>query len=319
MVIEDKHGDAEDVSTIHAITLDEQISSVKSEMESIHAGNHPEFLRYLRNLDRIKSDKIQSADQHRQYVIKTATSVFETERRQAEDEYEAEREQLRQRLFLSTQERLRKLEDEKHQQDKLLEASQDVDMRTAMQLKLRKRQPRGDKGSSSADASAVTQLPIPIPKLPRKRDNPRTQFAVQYTLTFAEITDDLTTINKLIEDEPASLKPSWSSHPEGRGESRSNGSSSGAARQGSSQSARVDGEVEAYVQGNELFVNASSFRQGDPVKVHNRAQAGGPHAPIHATISSINPADISVKSSDGTRLRIPMSHLRRRKTTLVAL
>jgi len=91
----------------------DKISQLKREIESINHDTHPTFREKCRELEEIKTDKIWNAEQWKQYQLQNINNVFEAERRQAEEEYSAEKQQLKEKMINAICEKQKKLTEEK--------------------------------------------------------------------------------------------------------------------------------------------------------------------------------------------------------------
>mmetsp|Transcript_10662 Transcript_10662/g.17459 ORF Transcript_10662/g.17459 Transcript_10662/m.17459 type:complete len:321 (+) Transcript_10662:128-1090(+) len=237
---------------------EEQISVLKQEIETINNGSHQEYQKQCKTLERQRDDKISAADHHRQYVIRTASSLFESEKKQAEEELEAERQNTKQRLLSGVQDRMKKIEDEKHAHAQLLEELNDN--RSAMHRKLRKR--TVDKILQPAESShpLAHTSKEPAGKFRKKELSslPR-PFFINYNLSLNEINDDLAAIQSLLEEngltkkEPPPL-------PSSGGSATINGTAS---------------RNDVYVDRTQLFVSGQIFEKGQAVIVETKSSANG--------------------------------------------
>jgi len=91
----------------------DKISQLKREIDSINHDTHPTFREKCRELEDIKSDKIWNAEQWKQYQLQNINNVFEAERRQAEEEYSAEKQQLKEKMINAIYDKQKKLTEEK--------------------------------------------------------------------------------------------------------------------------------------------------------------------------------------------------------------
>lgn len=91
----------------------DKISQLKREIDSINHDTHPTFREKCRELEEIKSEKIWNAEQWKQYQLQNINNVFEAEKKQAEEEYNIEKQQLREKMINAIYDKQKKLTEEK--------------------------------------------------------------------------------------------------------------------------------------------------------------------------------------------------------------
>jgi len=68
----------------------------------------------IKDLEIKKEEKIWAANKSREYQLQNINNIFEAEKKQAEDEYDLEKQQLREQMIVTLQEKQKKLEEEKN-------------------------------------------------------------------------------------------------------------------------------------------------------------------------------------------------------------
>jgi len=91
----------------------DKITQLKREIDSINHDTHPSFREKCRELEEIKAEKIWNAEQWKQYQLQNILNVFESEKRQAEEEFNSEKQQLREKMINAICDKQKKLTEEK--------------------------------------------------------------------------------------------------------------------------------------------------------------------------------------------------------------
>ena len=161
---------------------EDKVTALRREMLALKYGQLREFKAQLRELEKMKQEKMAAADQWRQYQLSNINAAFDAERKSADDEYRTEKENIREKMLNLLLERQRKLEEEMNQFS--LKELEYADAR-AVTRKLRRR---------AADGTTVG----PAGPSVRRRLNIPT---VVYQLKEAEATDDIETLIQRCSDQ----------------------------------------------------------------------------------------------------------------------
>jgi len=92
----------------------EKVEALRKEIDTIQAGSHDKLLQKLRELEYKRDEKLWAARQWREYQLQAIETAFNAEKKQAEDEYESDKQTLKERMIQALNERQRKLEEEKN-------------------------------------------------------------------------------------------------------------------------------------------------------------------------------------------------------------
>jgi len=151
----------------------EKIASLKREIDSINNGTHPGFCEKCKELEQVRDDKIYAAEQWRSYQLQNINNAFDAEKRQADEEYKAERQQMRERMIQTLLDKRKKLSD-----DKVAMGVPDADIRTTTRTLRR----RGGPPQQSQQSNF------------KKKLNSNLAPQINYTLQNSEIQEDLNQI-----------------------------------------------------------------------------------------------------------------------------
>lgn len=92
----------------------EKIASLKKELELLKSGEHVGFKEAAKALEEKKNSKVCLAEQWRQYQENNIRIAFDSDTKQAEDEFENDKRELLEKMIKSTVKRRKQLEDEKN-------------------------------------------------------------------------------------------------------------------------------------------------------------------------------------------------------------
>eukprot|EP00029_Vermamoeba_vermiformis_P008427 TRINITY_DN3946_c0_g1_i1.p1 TRINITY_DN3946_c0_g1~~TRINITY_DN3946_c0_g1_i1.p1 ORF type:complete len:266 (-),score=52.03 TRINITY_DN3946_c0_g1_i1:74-871(-) len=128
----------------------ERLAIIKREIEMIKNGTHTTYLETVKQLDDKKAQRIWLADQWRAYQLQCINIAFESEKKQADDEYQNEKRDCKERLMKSTLLKRQQLEEEKNAIS-LVETDPEVRVSTRMLRSKRKdgNQPEKIKGGGT--------------------------------------------------------------------------------------------------------------------------------------------------------------------------
>jgi len=155
--------------------FEEKLQALKKEYEQVQKDGHPEQLKKIQELEQQKISKITSSDLWKQYQLNNINSMYEAEKRQAEDEFKSEKEELKRRLLNEIIDKQRKLEEEKSSMS--LEDGSETRSNFTRKLRRRAYEP-------TPTAASANQL--------RKKHTPQ----INYTLKESEIMEDLYSIRR---------------------------------------------------------------------------------------------------------------------------
>jgi hypothetical protein len=145
--------------------LEERLESLSREMSQVKASQQREFKVRVKELQRIKADRMNSADRWRQYQVISACNVFDSERKSAIDDFNQERTSLRDRLLSALIERRDGLA--KMNTSLSLKSLSAADMRASATRKLRRRGQDALSDKQARDlarkkAASVTQVAMAL-------------------------------------------------------------------------------------------------------------------------------------------------------------
>jgi len=161
----------------------DQIESLSFERDRIRDGKHERYIEKAKELEEKKNEKLWAAQQWREYQLQNINQVFESEKRQAEDDFKGERSQLKERMVVAIEDKVKKLEEEKV----TLNLTDGSDTRIMTRtLRRRGKDTASTLGSTFSSSSSQTT---------KKRSNPP---SINYLLVLkeSEILDDLAAIQK---------------------------------------------------------------------------------------------------------------------------
>jgi len=250
--------------------FNDKIEALRREYEMIKTGTHQGFLKKCKELDELRQHKLWAAERWKEYQFQNLEHMFEAEKMQAEDEFEADRNVLRDRMMTSAVEKRRKLSDEKTSLN-ITDVNDGgiphVSLRKHSNLKESKEQPY------------------------KRRLHPTTHVA--YVLKENEILEDLNVIQKGMSSNSLSFTKYTVSV---------------VAPKPSSISSSTD----VYTDRGKLYYHGQVFDKGKDVFIEAKHENGK----WQGTIVVCNPAEIHIKSIDGTKSRFSLSQLRNGKYTV---
>jgi len=157
----------------------DKIAALKREIEAIKNGTHPTFCEKCKELEQTRDDKVSAAEQWRLYQLQNVTNVFDAERRQAEEEYKAEKRQIRERMVQALVDKKKKLTEEKMTMNLTDPSDTRTNTRTLRRRGANLQQPQQN-------------------NLKKKLSPPQ----INYTLLTSEIQEDLNIISNLNKQPP---------------------------------------------------------------------------------------------------------------------
>jgi Sin3 histone deacetylase corepressor complex component SDS3 len=92
----------------------ERLAIIKREIEMIKNGTHANYLETVKQLEDKKAQRIWLAEQWRAYQLQCINIAFESEKKQADDEYQNEKRDCKERLMKTTLLKRQQLEEEKN-------------------------------------------------------------------------------------------------------------------------------------------------------------------------------------------------------------
>ncbi|KAJ1972454.1 hypothetical protein H4R35_004669 [Dimargaris xerosporica] len=159
---------------------EDKVKEINQDIREVCAGNHPIYLEKVKQLSVIRDEAIHKAQLHYEYQLDSAYQQYSEDMRKAEEEYNSEREELREKLRASIEDRLKRLNEDKDILDIAQDFSLDGSSRGNTKRNLRKR------GVEQAE-----------PTKPNKRKHAATT-ALNCRLPEDEAADDLTLMKKTV-------------------------------------------------------------------------------------------------------------------------
>ncbi|KAJ1656655.1 hypothetical protein IWQ61_003808 [Dispira simplex] len=156
-----------------------KMAEIHEAVREICAGTHPVYQEKIKELEETQKVAIHKAKLLCDYQLAAVEKLYTDEIHRAEEEYNTEKEELREKLRNSVEERLKRLREEKDVLDTSHDGNLDGNSRGGSKRNLRKR------GADQNDAK------------PTKRKHPAT-ITLPYMASDDDITDDLTLIKKPI-------------------------------------------------------------------------------------------------------------------------
>jgi hypothetical protein len=155
---------------------------LKRELREILNGTHSEFVRKLEDLEEDRKESINRAESWRKYQLELASSLYKMEQVQAEQEYLAEKEGLKDRMLAAIEEKRKKLKEDMDilvidAASSIVNSNTDMETSRFQTRKLRRRDKEEFRSSKKRQQSAGPPILL--------------------TLKEAEITDDINLISKL--------------------------------------------------------------------------------------------------------------------------
>jgi len=160
----------------------EKVEHIRKEIELISAGTHEKLLQKLKECDQKREEKLWAAEQWRQYQLMSIEHTCSADKKQAEEEYEADKVLVKEKMIQALQDRQKKLEDEKNTMS-LTDGSNAADNRVQLQ-------PPRNLRSTKKGKENVTVLNHRAKKL-----NPS---HINYMLKESEISEDIAVIQKAL-------------------------------------------------------------------------------------------------------------------------
>jgi len=259
----------------------EKIEALKKEYEMIKNGTHQGFIKKCNELDAIKTHKDTAAEKWKEYQTQNITHIYSAELKQSEDENKADKKALREKMMNTAMDKRKKLLEEKKNTMNLTDFSDGPE-------RMMTRTTRSKRGSKD---------PKEQPNYRRRLNPPH----INYTLRDYEISEDLSLIQKAAANHP-SFVPSPTSAPV-------------LPIIKSLVSATVN-KQEVYIDKGKLFYFSSVFDKGNEIIVE------GKHPDTvgkwNGVLEAVNPAEIIIRSPDGTKSRFSMVQLRNGKYVIQA-
>jgi len=213
--------------------------------------------------------------------------MFEADKIQAEDEFEADRKILRDKMITTAVEKRRKLTDEKSSITLI-----DSNDKTSTRISLRKRS--NNTKESKESTSYIKKLNPPH---------------VEYSLQETEIIEDINLIQKGMSNNSSFSKFSTITTVVTRSSSTSTSTSN------NNTSTSTSNLSDVYTDKGKLYYHTQVFDKGKEVFIEAKQENGK----WQGTIVVVNPAEIHIKSSDGTKSRFSLSQIRNGKYSLTAV
>lgn len=92
----------------------ERLAAIRKELEMLKNGTHQGYLEGTKILEERRTQKIWLAEQWRQYQLQCINIAFESEKKQAEDEFQNEKRELKEKLAKNILKKRNQLEEEKN-------------------------------------------------------------------------------------------------------------------------------------------------------------------------------------------------------------
>jgi len=248
----------------------------------IKNGTHQGFLKKCKELDEIREHKTWAAEKWREYQLQNIENIFLAEKKQAEDEYKADKKALREKMMNTAMEKRKKLLEEKNTMNLT-----DFSDGTERMMTRTTRSKRGSKDSKEQ------------PNYKRRLNPPH----INYTLRENEIGEDIGLIQKA-----AANLPSYGKHPPPP-------PTVNVPSKPISVASTFIGQ-DVYTDKGKLFYYSQIFEKGRDIFVESKqAETSGKW---HGVIVVINPAEIIIRSPDGTKSRFSLIMVRNGKYTIQA-
>ncbi|RUS27220.1 Sds3-like protein [Jimgerdemannia flammicorona] len=134
----------------------DKLKAFQSELRAIQDGTQPEFLERLADLEDTRDTMIDQKRLFRNFQLECAGNQYELETKQAEEEYMAEKQGLREKMLAGVEERRKKLKEDKDN----LDISNDVVIESQTRMHKRNLRKRGME-QNETKASKKRQLQAP--------------------------------------------------------------------------------------------------------------------------------------------------------------
>jgi len=92
----------------------EKIELLRKEHEDIQKGTHHGYLSKVKELDANKAQKIVAANSWKEYQMQIVDMIYESEKRQAEEEHKIDKKNLREKMLEAAIEKKKKLQEDKN-------------------------------------------------------------------------------------------------------------------------------------------------------------------------------------------------------------
>jgi len=232
----------------------EKIDLLKTEYEELQKGNHSGFQSKVKELEVNKVQKIQAAQSWKEYQMQIVEMIYDSEKKQAEEEYKTDKKNLRDKMLEAALEKKKKLQEDKNTISLNADGSERIMTRTL----------RSKRGLKDAKEQGSYKKRVPPP-------------SISYQLRENEITDDLSVIQKVLQN-------------------GSNGK----------------GSSDVYTDRGRLYYFNQVFEKGRDVFIESEQESGK----WHGSLVAVNPTEIHIRSADGTKSRFTLSHLRSGRYTI---
>ncbi|KAH3766898.1 breast cancer metastasis-suppressor 1 [Pelomyxa schiedti] len=161
----------------------QELQSIDQEIDAIKAGTHPILTAQLMEMDEQAQERIYSTEQWHKYQIENINMQLQHEKMMAEQECNAEKIGIKERMLVKMTEKKRRLLDEKQQF--VLTVSSTLERQVPPRVRSKRSTAYGSQLSASAASSAPRRKPP--------------QLHVSYTLKESEIMEDLAIIRKAVQ------------------------------------------------------------------------------------------------------------------------
>lgn len=277
--------DTEDASETDMVKLEEEYTEMKEQMyqeklqdfkqqlQNLNTGKHPEYIKRLNKLDLLRSERLLIAEICRKYEIELIEKEYVREQKAAQEEYEQKKVELKETLLNELQDKKKVIESERTSMEL---TGDSVEVKPAVTRKLRRR----------------PNDPLPAPEKRRK-----TSPQINYMLDEEEIMEDLKALNKLV-SLPGEVSSSQSRSENKTGNSRIKTSS------GNGSHPEISYPIEVRSEDGKLFYDKKWFHKGCGVVVETRENGR-----YSGSLHSIGQAEIWIKKTDNTKVRIYISSL----------
>uniref|UniRef100_A0A182LTK5 Sin3 histone deacetylase corepressor complex component SDS3 n=1 Tax=Anopheles culicifacies TaxID=139723 RepID=A0A182LTK5_9DIPT len=259
----------------------DKLANLLGQLELCKQRKHPEYRKIVERLQNELDDRLLLNEVERDYLLACAERDCILEKAAAEKEYEEKKAELIENVIADLEDQKKMIE---HEFATMELNGDSIDVKPTVTRKLRRR----------------PNEPLPVPE---KRRKPTTN-QLTFLLEDKEIEHDL----KLISRSKPSSSSRVTQHAINEGASGSGGSSGQGSGGQSSQQTLADTRIED----GKLWYERRWFHRGQPVHVEGRDISR-----FSANISAIGIEAICVKkTSDGQKVRIFLSHLRRGKVSI---
>jgi len=239
------------------------------------------FLKKCKELDDIKEHKTWAAEKWREYQLQNIENIFLAEKKQAEDEYKADKKTLREKMMNTAMEKRKKLLEEKSTMNLTDFSDGNERMMT--------RTTRSKRGNKDAKEQ---------PSYKRRLNPPH----INYTLKENEIAEDIGLIQKASVNQPSFPKHTTNNN--------------NITKPTLPPTLPSEIQRDIYTDRGKLFYYNQVFEKGKDIFVECKQIENTGR--WHGVIVLVNPAEIHIRSPDGTKSRFPLTQLRYGKYTISA-